>query len=559
MEEITDVIIVGAGPTGLMAGSLLARSGIKFIILDKTSTQVHESRAFGVHARSMELLLNLGLEQDFLAKGLMASGAQIFVNGKKRGELNFLDIGREDTPYSFILMVPQWDIEAILVDYLRTKNIEVYHNTEVTHLEQTDEGIVVQAKNKAGEVFQIKSSYLIGADGAHSIVRRNLDLAFEGAAYPQGFLLADCKIDWPLDYDHMKVFLHDRDLVVYLPLKGKKIGRIIAVKQLKTLSNETAESSGAEPATLEEVEEIVRRVTKLAVKLTDPVWVTGYRIHHRAVKTYSVGKVFLAGDAAHIHSPAGGQGMNTGLQDAANLVWKMIVVLKGYAGDNLLATYQTERWPVGQKILKYTDRLFSMISSQKLWIARLRNMLLPRLIHFVSTNKKWRARTFQFISQLGIHYHDNDFLANVLAKTTADNPHKTLLAGCRAPNALITRNNDVFNLIKGYCFHVLALSRTSLTLDDIETVATALDGVPNFIGLEIKVHFITQSLIGRNKRIICAESSQIFNIYCLTPTVPQAIFFIRPDGYIAYRSDGLDVTGLKMFISERFPKNISAS
>ena len=247
-------MIVGSGPTGLMAAALLTRCGVSVRILDKSQQQAHESRAFGVHARSMELFLNMGLAEEFLNRGLIATGMQVFVDGENMGGFNFDDIGRPDTPYSFLLMVPQWDIEAILVEDLRRFGVEVEHNVEVTGFEQSSQGVVVHAKDAAGASAQVSGSYLIGADGAHSIVRKTLGLSFQGAAYPQGFLLADCKITWPFDYDHMRLFLRGRALAIYLPLKGKDVGRIIAIDPVESNKDAPVEAQGSSELSLDEVE-----------------------------------------------------------------------------------------------------------------------------------------------------------------------------------------------------------------------------------------------------------------------------------------------------------------
>ncbi len=413
-ETQTEVVIVGSGPTGLMAAGLLARCGIRVRILDKSEQQAHESRAFGVQARSLELFLNIGLAEKLLDRGLIAGGAQIYLDGKQVSELNFDDIGRADTPYSFLLMCPQSEIEAILVEDLERQGISVEHNALVTGFTQSEQGVVVQARDKAGTRLEVRASYLIGADGAHSIVRKTLGLTYQGDAYPQAFVLADCKIDWPLDYDHMKLFLRGRRFAVYLPLKGKDICRVLALmpEPPGPAAPDTpgAEATSAEPTSLDEVQSAFREAFGPGVTLSDPVWMTRYRLHHRGVNHYRQGRVFVGGDAAHIHSPAGGQGMNTGLQDAANLAWKLAAVLRGGAPDALLETYHTERWPVGQKVLEFTDRIFSTMTSQSGWFAMIRNTLLPVFGALITRSGTARSRAFHFISQLGIRYDESAFV-----------------------------------------------------------------------------------------------------------------------------------------------------
>jgi hypothetical protein len=268
--------------------------------------------------------------------------------------------------------------------------------------------------------------------------------------------------------------------------------------------------------------------------------------------------VFVAGDAAHIHSPVGGQGMNTGLQDAANLCWKLAAVLKGGAPTALLDTYNSERWPVGQKILERTDRFFSFVSSQTPWVAALRNTLLPIAIGTMSRARVARARIFHFVSQLGIRYKHNDFLRD---DGVLDEPREWrdgLSPGRRAPDAAIARGHDVFSLIDGYRFHVLALSRQPLGGEEIERLVADLATLSKSLGIELKTHIVAHSLIGRDPRILQAESDQVFAAYDVSRETPQAIYLIRPDGHIAYRRPDLDVSGLKDFLRERFGTGESA-
>jgi 2-polyprenyl-6-methoxyphenol hydroxylase-like FAD-dependent oxidoreductase len=558
-RQSTDIVICGAGPTGLMAAGLLARCGVRVRIFDKTDQQAHESRAFGVHAKTLELMLNVGLVDEFMNHGLIASGVQFFVDGRRAAELNFADIGRDDTPYAFLLMVPQYDIEAILARDLERLGIHVEHDTEVTGFAQSADRVTVQVRDKNGATFEVDCAYLIGADGAHSIVRRTLGLSFAGAPYAQAFLLADCQFDWPLDYDHIKLFVRERSLAAYLPLKGRDTCRIIVIESPSSPTTAaTAEGSGSEPLTLPEVQSAFREATGMDVTLKNPTWLSRYRIHHRAVNKYGEGRVFVAGDAAHIHSPAGAQGMNTGLQDVANLCWKLAAVLKGGAPTALLDTYNAERWPVGQKILERTDRFFSFVSSQTPWVATLRNTLLPITIGTLSRARFARARAFHFVSQLGIRYHDNDFIRDDNSSLAPRAWREALPAGRRAPNGAIARGRDVFSLIRGYRFHALALSRQPLGRDEIERLTQDLASLPKSLGIELETHIVAHSLIGRDPRIIQAESDQAFEAFGISRDTPQAIYLIRPDGHIAYRRPDLSVAGPKTFLRERFGANSSA-
>jgi 2-polyprenyl-6-methoxyphenol hydroxylase-like FAD-dependent oxidoreductase len=552
--DACDVLVVGAGPTGLMMATLLRRAGVGVRVVDKGEQQAHESRAFAVHAKSMELLGSIGLADQFLERGLIATGVQVYIDGTRVAGFDFDDIGRDDTPYPFVLMVPQWEIEAVLVDDLARQGLRVEHGIEVTGVEQSADGVVARARDRDGRPTEIRAAYLVGADGAHSVVRKGIGLRFEGAPYPQGFLLADCKVEWPLDHDHLKLFASERNVAAFLPLRGRDVSRIIAIVPFDGAAAAVPETAGSSPATIAEVEEALRAASRIDVRLRDPVWVTRYRIHHRGVDAYGRGRVFVAGDAAHIHSPAGGQGMNTGLQDAANLAWKLALVLRGRAPAALLDTYNAERWPVGRKILERTDRLFAMVSSQSGWLATLRNALVPIVAPLLTRAAPIRARAFHFVSQLGIRYHPNGFVADAPANGAPSVWRHGVVAGCRAPNGTIAHGRDVFALLQGYRFDVLALSRLPLGADEVATTTAALAELEASTALELRTHLVAHSLIGRDARFIQAESPHVFAVYGIGRRVPQAIFLIRPDGYVAYRAPGLDIDGVRRFIAERFAK-----
>jgi 2-polyprenyl-6-methoxyphenol hydroxylase-like FAD-dependent oxidoreductase len=550
----TEVIIAGSGPTGLMMAALLVRRGVKVRVLDENEQQAHETRAFGIQARSMELFLNIGLADEVMKRGRIATGAQIYVDGEKAAEIAIDDLGRDDTPYSFLLMLPQSETEQILVYDLGLRGVTVEHRVKVTGFTQSADGVEVQATGPDGEARTYRGAYLIGADGAHSIVRKTLGLKFEGAPYPMTFLLADCRIEWPLDFERLKIFLRQRQLGVFLPLRDTKLNRLLVADLHESAPTEkTAEASGSEPVTLEEVQAAMRAACGFDVTLSEPKWLSRYRLHHRGVDRYRVGRVFVAGDAAHIHSPAGGQGMNTGLQDAANLAWKLALVLRGEAPDALLDTYHAERWPVGQRVLEYTDRIFSFMASSKGWVASLRNFLLPTVMGTITKSNRVRGRAFHFISQLGIRYEPNEggaFLHDELSPGAPRAWKEGLTPGHRAPNGLITRHRDVFDLIDGYRFHLLAFSRHPLQEKEIGWLSDALSEFAKAAPLELKAHLIASTLSGQDPRLIRAETAHAFNEYGVTGEVTQALFLVRPDGYIAFRSDRLDLTPLAAFLGK---------
>jgi hypothetical protein len=244
--------------------------------------------------------------------------------------------------------------------------------------------------------------------------------------------------------------------------------------------------------------------------------------------------------------------MNTGLQDAANLAWKLALVIRGRAPTTLLDTYHTERWPIGQKILQRTDRLFAAMSSQTGWLTRIRNIVVPFVAPTLAGLAPLRRIAFHFVSQLGIRYHASHFVHDAAPTSGTRAWRSGVAAGQRAPDAGINGERSVFDLLQGYRFHVLALSRRPLDGGEIARLSTELEQLPTTLGLDLDAHLIARSLIGRDARFLQAESPEVFAAYGVSRRVAQALFLVRPDGYVAYRAPNLDVASVAAFLRARF-------
>ena len=521
-----------------MAAILLARSGLSIRVFDRSPGPVKESRAFGVQARTMELLESLGLSERFLDAGVLASGAQIYVDGERAAGFDFDDLGRDDTPFPFVLLVPQSGVEAILLAEAERLGVEVERGREVLSLEQDARSVTVRVTGPGGEEA-VAARYVIGADGAHSTIRKALGLTFAGDAYPQTFLLADCKVEWAADPSRFTMFLRGKRFALYVPLRGRDYARIIVTSD-PTEGDAALASRGSAPLPLSDVEAALRDASGLDVRLSEPRWTSRYRVHHRGVNAYRVGRAFVAGDAAHIHSPAGGQGMNTGLQDAANLCWKIALAIRMGAGDALLDTYDAERRPVGEAVLAYTDRAFSTITTQTGWIAAVRDRVLPLLAATVSRSGTVRARAFHFVSQLGIRYEPNDFVAEA-GNGWTEGPRP----GVRAPDASVAPRLRMLDLLDGYRFHLLALARAPLGAAEIADAMGRLADLRGSAPFDMDTRLIARSLIGRGSSFIQAEASQVFRTYGLDRHRSEALYLVRPDGYVAWRADRLDFDGCR--------------
>lgn len=511
-----EVLVVGAGPTGLIAANLLARSGVAVRIVEQRAEATRESRAFAVQARTLELMRSIGLTERFVASGVRADSVNIHVKGRFRGGLDFARADTGDTPFPFILMIPQSRTEAILAEDCAALGITIERGMTVTELAQDEAGVTTRGAGPAGPAgaFAIRSRYVVGADGSHSVVRAAADFGWHGDMLPQRFLLADCKVDWPLDHDHFRVFLNRQRIGLFLPLDGTKLSRVMATD----LSGSFDDGDASKPAPLDlaEMQEGLSQAIALPVRLSDPVWITRYRAHHRFVDRYRQRRLFVAGDAAHIHSPAGGQGMNTGLQDAANLVWKLAAVLRG-APDALLDSYDAERRPVGEQVVRSTGKLFAAAAGQAGWQAAARDRVVSTLLPLISRAAPFQTKAFRNASQRAIAYPPSTVASGT--------PSTRAGPGTRAPDAPLANGRTMFDQLAGFDFHVVGLANRALRPDDR---VQDIDGA----GPE-------GDLIGTDE-----GSAELFARYGVAAD-DAATLLVRPDGYIAWRADRLDVAAAR--------------
>lgn len=520
--EPLDVLIVGAGPTGLMLAHLLALQGRKVRLVEANGGRAKESRALAVQARSLELFQSLGLVDRVLEQGIAARGVSVFRDGRRRVHLDFSGIGRDDTPFPYVFTLSQAGTEEILEKSLESQGVVVERRTVFTGFEQGPAKVAAHLRREDGNVEIIEAKFLVGCDGARSQVRKSCGLTFEGGTYERDFMLADVKVVWDLPRDRVQFFLAKDSLAVVLPLKGSAHSRVIHVGRNPRGLKEAAENLTTKmPLGLEEMQREFVRAAGREARLEEPLWLTRYRVHHRCVERLRQGRVFLAGDAAHIHSPAGGQGMNTGLQDAANLAWKLAAVLSGRAGDEILDTYQSERWPVAQKLLHFTDRLFSAITSFNPLLRWTLGAVLPVFGRMISAGFQPRF-LFNFVSQLNIRYHPSAVVGESLHI-----PREGALAkaGRRAPDAPLTEGGTLFDLLRGYRFHVLVMSAAPVpegARGEFERTWRRRTG-PD---AEAPIHWIDS-----RRSPVALERYDVRDVL---------VSVVRPDGYIGYQTDILE-------------------
>jgi len=385
----TDVAIVGAGPTGLALAGMLEKAGVRVRVFDKIVSRSDKSRALGVQAGTLEAIEDVfgkGVAQDMVAAGRPARKAFIHLEDHAPVEVDMSSI---PSVYNYILILSQSETEKILEGQLQTK---VEYGHELTQLSQNQNGCEVHVKDTSGHIEVIDAKYVVGCDGAHSVVRQQIAVPFAGAQYEGNFVLGDVKATWPWEYGTIRTFVSAKGALAAFPMKGEQRYRFILIPK---------EIPGDEKADLSqsEFQNIVDSLVPAPVAISDATWLTRFRVHHRIAEKFRNGRVFLAGDAAHIHSPAGGQGMNTGIQDSFYLGAQLIQVLKNGADEKILDFYEKTRLPVAKNVLRGTDFVFRLgILPENRWIVAIRKYVLPLLLQRSFLQK----RVARVISQVDI-------------------------------------------------------------------------------------------------------------------------------------------------------------
>jgi 2-polyprenyl-6-methoxyphenol hydroxylase-like FAD-dependent oxidoreductase len=331
-----DVIVVGAGPTGLTLAGDLAGAGISCMLLDRRSEESNLTRAFAVHARTLEQLDARGVADELATTGAHLSALRLFGRYK-------IDLGILPSRFRYVLITPQYQTERVLEERARALGAEIRMGTEVTGLQQAGDGVDVDVRGGNGSPETLRAAYVVGTDGVHSSVRQALHLPFPGKSVVRSLMLADVRL---AEAPPEAVMLNAvGEAFVFLASFGDGWHRVIAW-------NRQDQAPDSAPVSLDEIRQATQMALGTDYGMHDPRWLSRFHSDERQVPHYRTGRVFLAGDAAHVHSPAGGQGMNTSIQDAANLGWKLAAAVKGWAPDGLLDTYHAERHPVGRQVLR---------------------------------------------------------------------------------------------------------------------------------------------------------------------------------------------------------------
>lgn len=395
MRRDTDALIVGAGPTGLVLALWLTRLGVRVRIIDKMPAPSTTSRAIGVQARTLELYRQIGIADAVVERGRTSTGVNLWVAGRRVARAVFGNLGAGISPYPYVLIFSQDEHERLLNDRLREMGVDVERGTELVDFELAGDRAAARLKLADGRVEQCEAAYIAGCDGAHSSVRETLSIGFPGGTYEHLFYVADVDARGSAINGELHVALDVADFIALFPMTGDRRVRLVG----------TVRDEAAGQRTDLSWDDVGKRVIEwMRIDVDRVNWFSTYRVHHRVADRFRSGRAFLLGDAAHIHSPVGGQGMNTGIGDAVNLAWKIAAVVHGHAPPAILDTYETERIAFARRLVATTDQAFVAVTSSSRVARTLRLRVVPFVIPMLFASRAMRRFLFRTVSQTVVNY-----------------------------------------------------------------------------------------------------------------------------------------------------------
>ncbi|MBD2078679.1 FAD-dependent monooxygenase [Leptolyngbya sp. FACHB-17] len=549
LQSQTNVLIVGAGPTGLTLACELLRRGVSCRIIDKAPAPATTSRALGIQPRTLELFDTMGLINQVLSTGGPVFDANFYDGDRLLLALSTAGMQKLDTPYPQIWITPQVNVERVLTTRLHQLGGAVEWACELVDFRDTGSQVAVTINHPddGSKTEEIQTFWLVGCDGAHSQVRKALGVKFEGSTYEEKFLLADVELDWQREHDRSHTWLPAEGMFSIIPLPNSQLWRVFAVVDGETVP----------PLSLELFQQLFReRTGDTQTTLSNPTWLSNFTINRRMVDLYRIGRVFLAGDAAHIHSPFGGQGMNTGIQDAYNLAWKLALVITGQSPEHLLNTYQAERLPIAQRVLAQTDANTKVLVSNHPMMQFLRERVLT-----LDSVQSYLTRRG---SQLFIHYRTSS-LSRSYWGSQRFSPRNWLTwqlgpqAGDRAPNGTCIRaasheEISLFEEFRGTHFSLLLFAGLNYSEAERTNLVKIAHQIEALLGNRVKTHIIvstdkTPQKLDWNGSVLQDEPGTLHKKYSASGA---SLYLIRPDGYIGFRSQPVTAESLLEYLSRLF-------
>lgn len=551
-----DVLIVGAGPVGLALACALRLNDIDCVVVDRTSQPVHESRATDIHARTMELCATLGVIDALLARGKRSHAAWFYSNGRRVAGFSTDEL---PTPYPFILGIPQYATEEVLLARFEELGGRVLRCHSLVSFSQSEDDVKAKIVDATGNESVIEVPWLVGCDGATSSVRKCLELPFEGDTYEELFLLADMRIAWPLSTDELHLFLAEEGFFMILPMPDGWVRTFACVPPDRN-------DLTADRATFER---LIRERVDVPCEVLETGWIAQFRIHRRMVPHYRVGRVFLAGDAAHIHSPVGGQGMNIGMQDAINLGFKLALVARGLAHPELLRSYETERHHAAARTLRDTHLATTLSMFHSPWL-RIPRDLLGRATHGCPALARWMC---ELVASFHCDVRDSPAVesvrgsllnADVISDLSTEEPSLAehlaystgTRAGERAPYALFGEFGDTssFSLLSPNQHTLLLFDGLARTSEGYQKLASITRDVEQYFSDAIRALVIVPddsrpTELPADVRVVADPGAKLHGAFMAHA---ECAFLIRPDGYVAFRSQPAEPSKMMAFLDRVF-------
>ncbi len=515
------VLIVGAGPSGLMMAAQLLRYGIQPVIIDSKTGLNQESRALAVQARSLEIFRQLGLDEAALAAGNPVDRLAVYQDAEVAA-FSLTEKDKKLTAFPYVLILEQSRTEKVLLSYLTSKACPVYWDTELLDIRSDDRGARVKLKRGETEK-EIKCDWVIGADGASGKVRKSQGLSFAGGTYLNRFYLADIVMKDQGDISAVRLFLKKEGFTGIFPVNGQTYRFIGVLPQ--TLKDRA-------DVTFDDLKPYLTYTLGFPLQGEVCQWFSVYKLHHRLAERFRNKRCFLIGDAAHIHSPVGGQGMNTGLQDAYNLAWKLQGVIKNEFHEKILDSYSEERMGVAKQLLATTDKLFTLSVSGNWFVKQIRRYVLPRLFQWIWKRSGMRFRLFSHISQIALHYRASGMSVH-------HSRTREIAAGDRLPYLkLFDEKRKEHSDLHAWCskpgFTLLVIGLISQR--DVHLLAKFIKAT---YPAQLNFYYLPPS----------SSNQHIFDAFEIKEDHKKAVI-VRPDLYIGYMNDVVDIELIDIYLRE---------
>lgn len=534
-----DVLIVGAGPVGLTLANELLRRGISCRIIDSAPQATQKTKALAIQPRTLELLAKMGVASTAIQRGLKSTKFSPYSDGRRLAQIDYQEY-LLDTPYPYVLMLPQHETEALLTEHLQSQGGTIEWQVELIDIAQDEKGVEALLRHSDGQEERFRTGWLVGCDGAHSAARHLLGLNFAGAAFEQSFAVGNVRMSWDLPYDEILAFVHRGSFIAYFPMVGGRHRVVIAYEMDKAPTGEV---------TLEEIQQMIDICGPRGARADAPADLARFHVNQRRSEHYARGRVFLAGDAAHIHSPIGGQGMNTGMQDAFNLGWKLALAAKGRASQHLLASYEAERQQVGEALLRGTGRATRLVLTRNPLLVALRNRLAPL---YFSSSPSALHRLAESLSEIDVAYHQSPIARDQRATKGA------LQAGDRAPDGMVLAHEG---FEPQHLFESLNSPRSILLVFAGQQAANAVEHHWREIEALLSEGYqdLVEAYLVTRKAASGSEQEAHKILHDVTGELHQryetehgGLLLVRPDGYIGFWGQFGATETLRGYVQELF-------